>query len=300
MNDIIFNILNLEEYYLLKDFGNLELIINLKRYNDFNDLNEKIRLSYLNGSKSKEIMVNKNALKQLFLLIRIYFNNFYINMIIDKKLQYNENDLLNYINTNRDIMPVIKINFKPKEFPFTNYILKEKNKSNQDTDIDKVYIIEKVNNASNMNNNNNINNLNKINKLEKLLKEEKSENVELNSKINELETILNMQIDKNSQLSKKVKDLEAKLARYPFELLEGEKIMSVIFYSAGLNIHTSLICKNTDLFMNLEIKLYEEFPNAKRKNNYFTVKGQMVDRYKSLQENNIKENDVILLQENLF
>lgn len=299
MNDMIFNILNLEEYYLLKDFGNLELIINLKRYNDFNDLNEKIRLCYLNGSKSKEIMVNKNTLKQVFLLIRIYFNNFYINMIIDKKIQYNENELLNYINTNRDIIPVIKINFKPKEFPFTNYILKEKNKSNQDTDIDKVYIIEKANNMSNMSNNN-INDSNKINKLEKLLKEEKSENVELNKKINELETILNMQIDKNSQLSKKIKELEAKLSRYPFELLEGEKIMSVMVHSVSLNIYTSLICKNTDLFMNLEIKLYEEFPNAKRKNNYFTVKGQLVDRYKSLQENNIKENDVILLQENLF
>ena len=293
MNNMLFNILNLEEYHLLKNFGNFELIVNLKKYYEFNDLKEKSRLCYLDGSKSKEIIVNKEALKQMFLLIRIYFNSFYINMIIDKKIKYNEKDILDSINTNRDIRPVITINFKPKEFPFINYILKEKHKSNNDIDIDRVYIIEKVNNINNNDNNNN-------NRLERLLKEEKSENEELNKKIDNLENLLNIQIDKNAQLTKKIKELEAKLARYPFELLEGEKIMSVIFYSVDLNINTSLICKNTDLFINLEIKFYEEFPNAKRKNNYFAVKGNVIDRYKSLKDNNIQNNDIILMQENLL
>ena len=292
MNNMLFNIFNLEEYYLIKNFGNFDFIL----LNKSNNSDKNIRLSYLNGSKSREILVNKDFLKQMFIFIRIYFNDYYFNIIIDNKKKFDEKDILKSINNSKDMRPVIQINLNINEFPITNYILKEKNKSNKDIDIDKVYIFEKPNNMNQINNNM----INNNNRLERLLKEEKSENDELNKKISELENILNEQINKNSQLTKKVKELEAKLSRYPFELLEGEKIISVIFYSVSFKIHTSLICKNTDLFVNVEIKLYEEYPNARRNNNYFTVNGRRIDKYKSLKENNIKENDVILLEENIF
>ena len=87
------------------------------------------------------------------------------------------------------------------------------------------------------------------------------------------------------------------LSRYPFELLDGEKIMSVIFFSQNNNVHFSLICKNTDLFINIEHKLYEEYPDYKNKNNLFTVNGNNINKFQTLEENGIKNSNIILLSE---
>ena len=199
------------------------------------------------------------------------------------------------INKYHSIKPVIFINLKIKEFPLKNYSIKEKKTSANDIDIDKAYILEK-NEPTNIKNNNNLN----INQLEKLLKEERDENAELNNKNKELEKKLNTELEKNYNLNKKIKDLESKLSRYPFELLEGENLISVIFYSMNQHVHTSILCKNTDLFVNIELKFYEEYPEYKGKNYYFTVNGRQINKYQTLKENGIKNSNVILLQENLF
>ena len=60
---------------------------------------------------------------------------------------------------------------------------------------------------------------------------------------------------------KEIKDLKDLKARYPFELLEGEKMISVIFTSDDQKIHYSIICKNTDKFFRIENLLYDEYPD---------------------------------------
>ena len=57
--------------------------------------------------------------------------------------------------------------------------------------------------------------------------------------------------------------------------------------------HYNLICKNTDLFINLEERLYKDFPKFKDYNTFFRVNGKGVKRFKSIGDNNIKNNDVI-------
>ena len=102
------------------------------------------------------------------------------------------------------------------------------------------------------------------------MSEEKKKNNELNEKVKTLEKkIKNKENDSSEFINElhkvidnnniKIRQLKAKLARYPFELLPGEKMMSIIFTSLKQEVHYSVICKNTDKFINVELKLYDDY-----------------------------------------
>ena len=57
-----------------------------------------------------------------------------------------------------------------------------------------------------------------------------------------------------------------------------------------------IACKNTNIFKKLEEKLFMIYPEYKYKNPFYTVNGKIVDRNKSIQENNIKNHDIIFLR----
>ena len=97
------------------------------------------------------------------------------------------------------------------------------------------------------------------------------------------------------QLNKKIDELKEKLSRYPFELSKGEKLLSVIFTSFDNKILHSIICKNTEKFIQLEKELYNYYPEYSKSDNYFLVNGYKVDKYKTLDENKIKNSDNIIL-----
>ena len=59
--------------------------------------------------------------------------------------------------------------------------------------------------------------------------------------------------------------------------------------------HYAIPCKNTDTFVRLEEKLYEDYPEYKDKDTYFIKNGNKIKRFKSLDENKIKNNDVLIL-----
>ena len=75
----------------------------------------------------------------------------------------------------------------------------------------------------------------------------------------------------------------------------GEKIMGVNFVSMGTNDigHYNLVFKNTELFVRLEERLYEDFPQFKDYETIFEVNTRRIKRFKTLDENNIKSNDII-------
>ena len=75
----------------------------------------------------------------------------------------------------------------------------------------------------------------------------------------------------------------------------GEKIMAINFVSMGNQDITNycLACKNTDLFVRLEEKLYQDFPQFKDYETYFEVRTKRIKRFKTIEENDIKSNDVI-------
>ena len=85
------------------------------------------------------------------------------------------------------------------------------------------------------------------------------------------------------------------MKRFPFELNENEKLISIIFTNSAREFHCSIICKNTDRFSTLEAKLYEKFPQYGETDNYFIANGNKVIGHKTLEDNNIKDSDIVIL-----
>jgi hypothetical protein len=61
-----------------------------------------------------------------------------------------------------------------------------------------------------------------------------------------------------------------------------------------------MITKNTENFSKLEISLYEKYPRYLDSENYFIVNGNKINRNRTLEQNKIKNNDVITLLINNF
>ncbi len=75
----------------------------------------------------------------------------------------------------------------------------------------------------------------------------------------------------------------------------GEVVLAISFVSMGNQDigHYAVVCKNTDLFVRLEEKLYNEYPQFKNYETYFEVKTKRIKRFKTLDENKIKNGDII-------
>ena len=138
--------------------------------------------------------------------------------------------------------------------------------------------------------------VNKNKKLKSELDYEKKKFKELqNKKINNY--YLRLDYEKLRKLNKKIKTLKEKLKRYPFELLKGEQLISVIFNSDDQEIKYSFICKNTDTFIKLEEELYKVYPKYKNSKNFFTCNGKRINEFDSLKVNGIKNNSIIILNQ---
>ena len=157
-----------------------------------------------------------------------------------------------------------------------------------------------------------------INELEKELNQEKNKNKLLEENIiilkNKLDEKKNNEKDliksiemKNVNINdlkkiivekeKNINILETKLKRFPFELNKEEKLMSVIFTTLDQKFYYSIICKNNDRFNTIENKLYEAFSEYSGTDNFFIVNGSRINEMKTLEENKIKNNDIIILNQ---
>jgi len=170
------------------------------------------------------------------------------------------------IEDNKSISLLIKENekYKNKIFNLESYIKKLEKK-----------LIEKENNIT----------------------EEKLKNEELINKIKQYEN--------NSgecSLNNRIFELENELNKFKsYCLSPGEKLISVEFISKDQIINNFIaVAKNTDKFLKLEEILYEKYPNYRGSDNYFIFNGNKVKRNKTLEENNIKDNDILALAINDF
>ena len=129
------------------------------------------------------------------------------------------------------------------------------------------------------------------------LNEEKIINNDLNQKINELKNILN-----NKEKTNDILDLknEIKLFRSYYNFSPEEKLISIKLISVNQDIDFKVIAKNTDYFSKLENILYQNYPKYKYTQNYFIVSGNVIQKNKTLEDNKIKNNDVLTLEINNF
>ena len=156
-----------------------------------------------------------------------------------------------------------------------------------------------------------INYQNQIKELKRELNNEKNKNIILKNENATLQNKINILFNENASLKDKIKLLENFLASKNIgqqkllsdtilnnkitSIKPGEEIISVNFVSMGNNDigHYSLICKNTDLFVRLEERLYEDFPEFKNYETYFEVNTKRIKRFKTIDENKIKSKDII-------
>ena len=179
------------------------------------------------------------------------------------------------------------------------------------------------NNSSNHNLNPQMNNFNQnyyesqINELKEQLTKEKNKNSILmneNAKLNEM---INNMNSNQLFLNNKISFLENELNKKNMEIQNylnnmnninnynindlvtsinpGEKIITVNFVSNGFQdiLNYSIPCKNTSLFIRLEEKLNNDFPQLKNHETFFVVNARRIKRFQTLEENQIKSNDVI-------
>ena len=169
-----------------------------------------------------------------------------------------------------------------------------------------------------MNNSSSNNYESEIKKLRNELNIEKNNNKALKIENKKLNDIINSLKTQNIDLTNKIKILESQLNKLILELqnyksnnnlkisnsyfndlilpaLPGEKIMTLIFNSQGIQYvcNYGLACKNTNLFVRLEEILNNNFPELKKHDTYFMVNTRRIKRFLTLEENKIKNNDMI-------
>ena len=74
-------------------------------------------------------------------------------------------------------------------------------------------------------------------------------------------------------------------------------MISVLFMTQGNQdiINYAMACRTTDLFSSLEERLYKDFPKYRNIEKIFMVSTKRISRDKTLEENKIKNNDIICL-----
>jgi len=138
--------------------------------------------------------------------------------------------------------------------------------------------------------------INKIEQLNNYIKELSFENKNLKSLINAPNN-LNNNDSEIVRLYKKIEDLNEKINRYPFILEKDETMLSIIFMSVSQKVNYSMICKNTDTINKLEPELYKKYPELSETDNYFLCKGTVINRFKKIKELNIKNGDIIIMNQ---
>ena len=306
--DKYYKLLNLSQIFqeMVDFYSNRSLLEISKLYNIINILrtektNQKIVENFYDQihKKGMNAIKNKNFKKEDIFYFIIYED------INSKNPTFNSNDIkapsiYSYIQKVND---VDQNNIKNLE------ILSEQKK----IDKERINQLEKILNEKNNKinelqnkidelNKKNIDLLDKINQLEKDLNKEKDKEKDYKNQINQLNNKLTLKdtaiIETFEQIREKdkiIKQYELKLLRYPIELSEGEKIMTVHFMSFDEIIHYSIICKNTDDFSVLEKKFYKEYAEYKDFDNNFILNGRKINKNKSLIDNNIKDNDIIIV-----
>ena len=167
-----------------------------------------------------------------------------------------------------------------------------------------------------------------LNELKILLVEEKDKNKKLENELNEAknkiikyENDLKKQIDEDNtskkileketkeflietifKKDKEIQELKSKLSSLQITLKEKkeeqEKIITIIIISSDEKLQYSVICKTTDEFTKIENQLYENYPEYNEINNNFILKGKIINKNLTLEQNGIKNNDIIILKIN--
>ena len=75
-------------------------------------------------------------------------------------------------------------------------------------------------------------------------------------------------------------------------------MMALNFESMEQKLHHAEPCINKDLFVDIEKKIYDKYPEYKETNNTFLFNGQPILRFKSVEENKLESGKIIIMVAN--
>ena len=175
LNEILNSVeqfLVLEEYYSIEDYGSLlsvQTCLQSSKSSDFflfnscknDELEDKsIRVNFEIDGVSKEVLIEKALTKKIYKICKIYSeNNKFIKILVNRAEKYDTNEILKKINELKMFKGALRIHLNLDEFPIKTYYLEER--EFQNNEIEKEFILKKIN--SNINQNININNRAQIN-----------------------------------------------------------------------------------------------------------------------------------------
>lgn len=238
------------------------------------------------SSMNKDNNFNNNSIIKDLNMIKSRINNDYISIDeydklkeeLDKQIKINE-QLNTKINELQNLL--IKENVKNSDLKKQISIFNEEKKKSFEVG-NKLQNENENMNESLRKATNDINEYKK--KIEKYTKYLKDLNIEIQNKDKEL-----------LKLYKENADLKKKLSRFPFELEENEKMIILIFQSNEEQFSHHIICKNTDIFSEIEMKLKNKYPFLKEEENYYLHNGQKIKKDYNLQDNKIGDGDTIII-----
>ena len=70
---------------------------------------------------------------------------------------------------------------------------------------------------------------------------------------------------------------------------------ALLFRSVDQKILYPISCKSNDIVVKVEQQLYDEFPQYKEFNTYLTCNGNVIKRFKTIEENGIKNGNTIIV-----
>ena len=206
------------------------------------------------------MIINYNYIGCIIFLIKLKFeSNTFLDFINDNSIKYDNNEDIKIVNINN-----ISSEKENKEY------------------INKIKELELKIKELEL----------KIKEKDIIINEEKIKNENLNKRIKELESISNNNLQNSNIIEL---ENEIKLFRKYCNFSEGEKLISIKFISSAQDIDYPIITKNTKMFIELEPMIYKKYPKYMETNNYFLVGGNRINRNKTIEQNNIKNNDIITL-----
>ena len=112
--------------------------------------------------------------------------------------------------------------------------------------------------------------------------------------MNQINNLMNIIENKDKQ----IKELKAKSKnnKVSNNVTDMSNMKAVNVISTDGKVNYPMVCKGNQLFSEIEAKLYEEYPWYKETFNYFLCKGNVIKRFKTIDENKIRNGDTITLE----
>ena len=134
-----------------------------------------------------------------------------------------------------------------------------------------------------------------IKKYESIIKEQKSK---LDKIIMQNELLQKTLKEKEEEIINLKNEIQQKQENNSFNktFYTREQMIALNFISSDSTLHYAIPCLNKDLFVDVEKKLYDKFPEYKERNNNFLSQGKIVLKFKTVGENRLESGIPIIMQ----